>query len=518
MTDKTYIIGSRGSDLALWQAHFFQDRMKEIGVKTEIKIIKTQGDRIQHLSFDKMEGKGFFTKEIEQALHDKSIDIAIHSHKDLETSPVPGLVIAGVSDREDPSELLLIRKSEVDYSQTFNLKKGAILGTSSARRKGQITDFRPDVEIKDIRGNVPTRINKLREGQFDAILIAFAGVHRLRLDLSDLHVEKLNPQQFIPAPAQGVLAYQCREDDQELIQIIGRLSDSETKARIDLERGILSTFGGGCQIPLGAYAEKTDAGYRVRVAYSRDWNDFSHRLLFDCKDIQSGITHFKESKSSFNLKSLLITKTLESDSFLKRATQAHNIELSEEPFIQIEEQDFPTPNWDNIDWVFFTSKNAVSSVLKRVQIPANKKIGVIGEGTNQALKRVGIRADFHSEQGNTEDVAKEFASVVGNEIVWFPQSDISNQTIQKHLAEKQCINQVTYKTLPIRKKLDYKVDAIVFTSPSNVKAYFDSGNEIEQDLKVVAIGEKTASTLATFGCEAKVATHPTEAEIYSLLC
>ena len=148
------VIGSRGSDLALWQANFVKEELEKAGHPTEIKIISTQGDRIQHLSFDKMEGKGFFTKEIEAALLDKSIDLAVHSHKDLETTSPKGLIIAAVSSREDPSELMLMRKEAVDTSQPLGLKKNPVVGTSSARRKSQLLHFRDDLEIKDLRGHV----------------------------------------------------------------------------------------------------------------------------------------------------------------------------------------------------------------------------------------------------------------------------------------------------------------------------------------------------------------------------
>ena len=157
------IIGTRGSDLALWQARHVQTLLEEIGLASELKIIKTQGDEVQNLSFDKLEGKGFFTKEIEEALIQGITDIAVHSHKDLPTESVPGLLIVAVSEREDPSELLLILKDKVDPKRKFQLRKNALVGTSSNRRKAQFLAFRPDVEIKDLRGNVPTRIGKLRD-------------------------------------------------------------------------------------------------------------------------------------------------------------------------------------------------------------------------------------------------------------------------------------------------------------------------------------------------------------------
>ena len=246
-------IGSRGSDLALWQANHVKRQLENLGHTVEIKVIITQGDAIQHLSFDKLEGKGFFTKEIESALLDKSIDLAVHSHKDLETNPPAGLVIAAVSEREDPSDLLLIAKSKVDTTQPWNLALDASIGTSSARRKSQILRFRNDLNISDLRGNVPTRIQKLRDGNYDAIVLAKAGVDRLQLDLSEFFVEVLNPTEFVPAPAQGVLGLQIREDDTRMAEIMQHLNHTDVAKRIGIERKVLNLLDGGCQLPLGVY-------------------------------------------------------------------------------------------------------------------------------------------------------------------------------------------------------------------------------------------------------------------------
>jgi len=266
------VIGSRGSDLALWQAHHVEGRLQALGHEVEIRIIKTQGDKIQHLSFDKLEGKGFFTKELEEALLSKSVDLAVHSHKDLPTEHPTGLVIAAVSEREDPSDLLLIAKDKVDSSKHLDLSDRSVVGTSSARRKSQLLHHRPDIEIKDLRGNVPTRINKLREGQYDAIMLAAAGVERLNLDLSDLHVLKLNPKEFIPAPAQGVLGLQIRETDVDLKDILSELNDEAVARRIGVERRILNLFEGGCQMPLGAYCEEVNGTLNVRACIADAWD------------------------------------------------------------------------------------------------------------------------------------------------------------------------------------------------------------------------------------------------------
>ena len=263
-------IGSRGSDLALWQANHVRKQLENLGCSVEITIIKTQGDAIQHLSFDKLEGKGFFTKEIEHALLTNQVDLAVHSHKDLETTPPDELIIACVSEREDPSDLLLIAKSAVDASQHWGLKEGAIVGTSSARRKSQVMRFRDDVEILDLRGNVPTRIQKLRDGGYDAILLAKAGVDRLQIDLSEFHVHVLSPEEFVPAPAQGVLALQIRKGDNELFDLLQQMNHPEVQKRIAVERKVLNLMDGGCQLPLGVFCTTDEAVY---VSHSNRWED-----------------------------------------------------------------------------------------------------------------------------------------------------------------------------------------------------------------------------------------------------
>lgn len=257
-------IGTRGSDLALWQANFVKGELEKLACTVEIKIIKTQGDLIQDLSFDKLEGKGFFTKEIEEALIANEINLAVHSHKDLETSSPEGLMIAAVSDRENPAELLLIRKEAHASNETWELKKNAVIGSSSARRKSQVLALRPDLQLKDLRGNVPTRIDKLRKGEYDAILLAKAGVNRLGLDLADLIQINLSPRVFVPAPSQGVLGYQIRTDDVDLNLLLRNLNNEKIENEIKVERKVLQLMNGGCQLPLGVYFD----GKFVYVSYT----------------------------------------------------------------------------------------------------------------------------------------------------------------------------------------------------------------------------------------------------------
>ena len=266
-------IGTRGSKLALWQANYVKTQLQKIGAQSELVIIKTKGDQLQHLTFDKIEGKGFFTKEIEEALLHQSIDLAIHSLKDLPTSSPEGLMISGVSYRENPADWLIINKSKVKEGKLLKLPEEAIVGTSSARRKAQLLNFRPDLQIKDIRGNVPTRLRKLQEENFDAIMLAAAGVIRLDIDISGFEVLKFHPREFVPAPAQGVLGFQTLKENQEIQQLVRQIHQAEVASITNVERKILQLFDGGCHLPLGAYCERdTNGNFHVWAVKADQWD------------------------------------------------------------------------------------------------------------------------------------------------------------------------------------------------------------------------------------------------------
>jgi hydroxymethylbilane synthase len=271
MTDKVITIGTRGSDLALWQANYLKNQLKEnCGLDAKLQIIQTTGDKITDLSFDKIEGKGFFTKELEEALLEGDIDVAVHSMKDMPTSSPAGLCLAAVSYREDSRDVLLIHSRAISDDGELSLVKKAVVGTSSVRRKSQILHLRPDITVNDLRGNVPTRIGKLKNGDYDAIILAQAGINRLSIDMQDIKCIALHPAEFVPAPAQGVLAYQCRHDDLELRKTLMQLHNYDVAECTNVERKILKMMDGGCHIPLGVHCSKDANGYyHVHAAYSK---------------------------------------------------------------------------------------------------------------------------------------------------------------------------------------------------------------------------------------------------------
>jgi hydroxymethylbilane synthase len=272
-TPEKWIIGTRGSDLALWQARWVQSLLASAGFLTELKIIKTAGDQIQHLSFEKMEGKGFFTKEIEAALASREIDIAVHSCKDLETTDAPGLIIAAIPERADPRDVLLLHPTFKDGINWRNLPSNAIIGTSSARRKCQISQLIPTCTIKDLRGNVPTRVDKLRRGEYDAIILAQAGLQRLQLDLNDLTAIPLEASEFVPAAAQGALAIQCRKNDTTLFSVLENLSHQPSLEAVQTERRLLRAMGGGCQVPAGIHCQFANGTWKIFLSIAKSWSD-----------------------------------------------------------------------------------------------------------------------------------------------------------------------------------------------------------------------------------------------------
>jgi hydroxymethylbilane synthase len=247
-------IGSRGSQLALWQARWIQARLTDLGEESRIEIIRTTGDRITDVPLAKVGTKGLFTKEIEEALVRGDIDIAVHSMKDMPTEVPHGLTIAAIPEREDPRDAIV----GVPLAE---LREGASVGTSSLRRSAQLRALRPDLLIDSIRGNVDTRLRKLEDLQFDAIVLASAGLRRLGLE--GRIAEVLEPEVMCPAVGQGALAVETRDDGGAAHQVCSRLDHAQTRAAVTAERALLATLGGGCQVPIGAYARIIDGTLQI---------------------------------------------------------------------------------------------------------------------------------------------------------------------------------------------------------------------------------------------------------------
>jgi hydroxymethylbilane synthase len=240
-------IGSRGSQLALWQANHIADRLRSHGHEVSIEIIRTTGDAMQHVAFAKVGSKGMFTKEIEEALRENRIDLAVHSLKDLPTELEPAFAIAAIPERVDPRDAFLSAR----YESFAALPSSARVGTSSLRRRAQLRAYRDDLQFEEFRGNVDTRIRKMVEGQVDAIILASAGLERL--GLTEYRRECFAPQILCPAAGQGALAIETRADDARTMDAMLALDHAPTHYAVTAERVALAALGGGCQVPIGVH-------------------------------------------------------------------------------------------------------------------------------------------------------------------------------------------------------------------------------------------------------------------------
>ena len=252
-------IGSRGSQLAQWQANHIARLLRTQGHEVEIQIIKTTGDRLQEVTFAQVGSKGMFTKEIEEALAAGEVDLAVHSLKDLPTELPEPFALAATPPRVDPRDVLV----SVRYASLAELPQGARVGTSSQRRRAQLKALRPDIHAEEFRGNVDTRLRKLGEGQVDAILLAAAGLDRL--GKTDWVRERLDPADFCPAAGQGSLGIETRREDEATIAALAFLDHPATRFAVTAERAALAALGGGCQVPIGIHCRPMLAGDVVEI-------------------------------------------------------------------------------------------------------------------------------------------------------------------------------------------------------------------------------------------------------------
>lgn len=510
---KKVIIGTRGSQLALWQARYLQQLLSEQNVLSDLKIIVTSGDRNQSWqeSFDKLEGKNFFTKEIEEALLKKEIDIAVHSFKDVEATFYDDtsntLIIAGLSDRHPPNDILIIHPEYVDKSKKLFIKDKARIGTSSARRYAQLHSLRPDIQILPLRGNVPTRIEKLNNRLYDGIIIARAGVERLNIDLNHLFVLPLPLHEFVPAAGQGIIAFQIHKDNTELFHLLQKITckDSEECSRI--ERTILKKIGGGCSKPVGILCEKQQNKYRVYTSYSVHKDELSIISITDQGDFKEAINQAESSIQNIQnllqtpeIKNVFISKKLEEESYFKRLMKRLNWNIIDEPFIETRPLSInPIPD---CDWVFFNSKNAVKYFLeaaKQQKLDLNTNhLACISTVTAAFLEKYGFTPHFVGQGNDVTKIGEQFSLVCKNQRVLFPCSSISLGSIEKLIEPvAQVIHFPVYENIEKPKAISLSFDYLIFTSPSNVRSYLRF-NTITAFAKIIALGESTKQELLKY--------------------
>ncbi len=278
---KTLIIGTRGSDLALWQARRVAERLKGLNIDHRIEIISTSGDRFQDIALQKQQDKGFFTREIENRLISGDIDIAVHSLKDLPTASDSMLEIGAYLPRGPVGDLLIVHPDRFnsEESDIFPVAHGSKVGAGSLRRQALLNIYCPHAEPALLRGNVPTRIRKCREGQYDAIIIARAGVERLRVNLRSFRVSELNPEIWLPAPGQGVVAVQIRKEDKKISRAVAKINDPKTGQAAQIERQLLANFEGGCHSAFGAFAQSIGIHWRVTMGVELTENEWKQSII-----------------------------------------------------------------------------------------------------------------------------------------------------------------------------------------------------------------------------------------------
>lgn len=510
-------IGTRGSDLALWQSNRIKHRLEsELNTEAEIIIFKTQGDLIQNVPLSQLEGKGFFTKELEDALLGHKIDLAVHSLKDLPTTLPSGLKVSAMPERHHSQDRLLIRKGCKDETQSFFLKPNSVLGTSSNRRIDQVKKLQPDIKIEMLRGNVPTRVQKLRDGKYDAIILAAAGLDRLLLDLSGFDTIDLDQNYFVSAPGQGALAIEIRDGDSVTDEIISKLHNAEIETFVKQERRFLQLTEGGCHASVGAHA----FAKQNRFYLTTYW----HNGTVQNKISISGKQPDHLAEISHNLHRELHKKSNETVWIVRDENQVS--EMAEclaqsgrtvicRPVIKTKSVlDDPLVSeiksaMEKTDWIFFTSSNGVRSFFEKFKsVPESVKFAVIGIQTDDALNGYGYHSSLIGSEGHSESLADDFIKLNSENkksVLYLTTESADNnlETILKKFGH-QVIRTNIYKTE------NCAVDATVFDglaidkvavySSSAVERVLELLKKINQQPKWISIGPKTSETIIRFDC------------------
>jgi len=511
-------IGTRGSDLALWQAHTVRGWLESAGAEVEIVVLETRGDRIDDLPLTKVEGKAFFTAEIERALLDGTVDVAVHSHKDLATESPAELAVAAVPARGPHEERLLIRPEVHDPNGAFlPLGLGANVGTSAPRRAAQLVTLRPDLVVEPLRGNVPTRVRRLREGRHGAIVLAAAGLERLGLDLDGLVVHALAPRHLVPAPAQGALAIQTRTGDAEIAELVRCAAhDADTAAAIAAERRVLVAAGGGCSLPLGAWIEAGPTDFVGRAFLAADhpvsgaptrWIEARGATpdavatqlvdgLLAARPTDAGpLAGRRIALAGSGVRGHLAERlrTLGADVVLERVIAYEDLEAPElvERVAALRTGDV----------VALTSRRAARR-LAGLAVPSGVTIAAVGPSTAGAAARAGWPPALVGDGGAAELAAR--LPITAGTRVLFPHAAEPLPDLPRGVRERggELVGVPVYRTTPVPDvEPAADVDARVYQSPSAVRAL--ATRESESAVLRVALGRTTWQALDEAGLDAE---------------
>lgn len=552
------VIGTRGSELALWQTNHIADRLRALvpGIEVEIEIISTKGDRIRDVPLAKIGGKGLFTQELEAALLDRRADLAVHSLKDVPTEFPAGLMLAAIPERENPCDALVT----ADGCGIDALPSRARVGTSSLRRKVQLLARRPDLQIVDLRGNVPTRLRKLHDEGLDAIVLATAGLKRLGLDG---HISQiLDHTIMLPAVGQGALGIEARSDDAVVLDILAALSDPDTVAATTAERSLLAGMGGGCQVPIGALARveegvlvlhacvcsldgKTVIRCRVEGALSDAEAiglDAAKRLRAEGGDaiVASALAAETGSLSPQERggvreglnpplagKRIIVTRAADQARDLVGALEAEGAEVISFPVIEtcaVPCEDIGPAS--DYDWAVFTSTNAVRYFAQALSRAGQDiatfracSICAVGPATRKALLAHGLPVSLTPEESLGTAVRDAMVAIEGGvagKRILFPRGNLVPPMLADALREAgaRVSDPVVYETRTRQVESEavealaaQQPDLVAFTSGSTVRGFIEAlgaDRFAALGIGVASIGPVTTATARELGLEVTI--------------
>jgi hydroxymethylbilane synthase len=540
----TLIIGSRGSQLALWQARHIASRLQELGLQTRLEIIRTTGDKITAVPLAQVGAKGLFTKEIEEALLDGRIDLAVHSLKDLPTLLPTGLVVAAIPERELAFDALV-------GSKLADLKPGARVGTSSLRRAAQLRRLRPDLVIEDIRGNLDTRLRKLDEGLYDVIVLAAAGLRRL--GWAHRIAELLTPEQVCPAAGQGALAIETRSES-EAYAICLQLNHEPTRIAVTAERALLEALGGGCQVPIGAYAEVADGRLRLRAVVVHP--DGSAATLQTAEDSVENAVLCGKNTARMLLehggrailravygatlplagRRVVVTRAAEQSAGLAEPLRRMGAEVIDLPTIAF----VPPENWNALDaalagleyydWLVFTSGNGVKFFFQRIDetgVVLSKlraKVCAVGPATADEAARRGLKVDYLPPDFNAGALAEALSQQdLAGKRVLLAQAAAARDTVRDALRQAGAtVDAITVYRTVVPDALAEQAralfaagppDWVTFTSGSTVRNLLAAaGADSLAGVRCASIGPATTAVAGQCGLRIDAQAEPSTAD------
>ncbi len=553
------IIGSRGSRLALWQANWVKSRLEEAhpGLTVSIEIIKTTGDKLTEASLVKIGGKGVFTKEIEEALLDRRVDLAVHSLKDLPTTLPEGLGIAAITEREDVRDALIVSAALGGSIRSLQeLPQGARVGTSSLRRAAQLRHRRPDLRILELRGNVETRLRKLDDGQYDAIILASAGL--IRLGYADRITAGIDTAEMLTAVGQGALGIESRIDDEATNRLLGILDHAPTRRAAEAERAVLRRLGGGCAVPIAAHARirgETSSELEIEALVANvEGNRIIRKQIEGSSEmaevlgerlarelVEAGARELlprigEQTRASLTGCRIIVTRAAKQAGELVTGLEALGAEVVHFPTIEIREPldwsplDRALSNLSSYDWLAFTSANAVELFLKRLDDQGHgraelisHKVCAVGSRTAGRLALEKISVHLTPERFTAEALVEEFIKKFGTgqrlrgSRMLLPASNIARDSLRPALARIGVEVDVVeaYRTVMPETPTDEAVamlcaaDYIVFTSPSTISNLAtiletEDISKLLEQTAVACIGPVTAETASEYGLSVKI--------------